>query len=91
MAGRRGDVSYFAPAGDGTAVETRLECHPALGAGDVPAAPLENPQFPKGRLQPTARWGRFSMNSVKVDGPGGEESTDWQFEVGVDAGPASRS
>ena len=84
--GFAGDVSYFAPAGDGTAVETRLEVIPLSALVMFRLPLLENPQFPKGRLQPYLAVGPgFFMNSVKVDGPGGEESTDWQFEVGVDA------
>jgi hypothetical protein len=80
------DVSYFAPAGQGTTVETRLEV--------VPLSPLvmfrlplfDSPEFPKGRLQPYLGVGPgFFLTSVKVDVPGlGEQSSDWQFEVGVD-------
>lgn len=84
--GVAGDVSYFAPAGDGTTLETSLEV--------VPLSPLvmfrlplfESHEFPKGRLQPYLAVGPgFFLTSVKVDTPGGEQSTDWQFEVGLDA------
>lgn len=84
--GVAGDVSYFAPAGEGTAVETRLEVIPLSPLVMFRLPLLEDPEFTKGRLQPYLAVGPgFFMNSVKVDGPGGEESTDWQFEVGVDA------
>jgi hypothetical protein len=84
--GVAGDVSYFAPAGDGTTVETRLEVIPLSPLVMFRLPLLESPQFTKGRLQPYLAVGPgFFMNSVEVDGPGGEESTDWQFEVGVDA------
>jgi hypothetical protein len=85
--GVAGDVSYFAPAGQGDRAETRLEV--------VPISPLvmfrlplaESPEFKNGRLQPYLGVGPgFFLTSVKVDVPGlGEQSSDWQFEVGVDA------
>ena len=85
--GVAGDVSYFAPAGDGTAVETRLEVIPLSPLVMFRLPLLETPEFTKGRLQPYLAVGPgFFLNSVEVDVPGvGEESTDWQFEVGVDA------
>jgi Outer membrane protein beta-barrel domain len=81
------DVSYFAPAGQGTTVETRLEVIPISPLVMFRLPLLESPGFTKGRLQPYLAVGPgFFMNSVKVDVPGlGEESTDWQLEVGVDA------
>jgi hypothetical protein len=85
--GVAGDVSYFGPAGQGTTVETRLEVIPLSALVMFRLPLLESPQFTKGRLQPYLAVGPgFFMNSVKVDAPGvGEQSTDWQFEVGVDA------
>ncbi len=84
--GVAGDVSYFAPAGDGTTAEVRLEVIPLSPLVMFRLPLLESPEFTKGRLQPYLAVGPgFFMNSVKVDGPGGEQSTDWQFEVGVDA------
>ena len=84
--GVAGDVSYFAPAGNGATVETRLEIIPITPLVMFRLPFLESPQFPKGRLQPYLGVGPgFFLTSVKVDAPGlGEESTDWQFEVGVD-------
>ncbi|HWC05059.1 MAG TPA: outer membrane beta-barrel protein [Methylomirabilota bacterium] len=81
------DASYFAPAGDGTTAETRLEVVPLSPLVMFRLPLLESPEFPKGRLQPYLAGGpSFFLTSVKVDVPGlGEESTDWQFEVGVDA------
>jgi hypothetical protein len=81
------DVSYFTPAGEGTTVETRLEVVPISPLVMFRLPLLESPQFPNGRLQPYAGAGPgFFINSVKVDVPGlPEESTDWQFELGVDA------
>ena len=85
--GVAGDVSYFAPAGQGTAADTRLEVVPLSPLVMFRLRLLESPEFTKGRLQPYLAVGPgFFLNSVKVDVPGlGEESTDWQFEVGVDA------
>jgi opacity protein-like surface antigen len=81
------DVSYFGPAGDGATVETRLEV--------VPISPLvmfrlplfDSPEFPNGRLQPYLGAGPgIFLTSVKVDVPGvGEENSDWQVEIGLDA------
>jgi hypothetical protein len=79
------DVSYFAPAGQGTTVETRLEVIPLTPLVMFRAPLLGSPEFPKGRLQPYLGVGPgFFLTSVKVDGPGGERSSDWQFDVGVD-------
>ena len=81
------DVSYFAPAAQGATAETRLEIIPLSPLVMFRLPLLESPQFPKGRLQPYLGVGPgFFLTSVEVDVPGlGEESTDWQFEVGVDA------
>ena len=81
------DASYFAPAAQGTAAEARLEVIPLTPLVMFRLPLLESPQFPKGRLQPYLGAGPgFFLTSVEVDVPGlGEESTDWQFEVGADA------
>jgi hypothetical protein len=81
-----GDVSYFAPAGQGTTVETRLEVVPLSPLVLFRLPLLESAEFPKGRLQPYVGAGPgFFLTSVKVDVPGlGEQSSDWQFEVGAD-------
>jgi hypothetical protein len=80
------DVSYFAPAGQGSSIETRLEVIPISPLVMFRLPLLGSTEFPKGRLQPYVGIGPgFFMTSVKVDVPGlGEESSDWQFEVGVD-------
>jgi hypothetical protein len=80
------DVSYFAPAGQGSTVETRLEVVPLSPLVMFRLPLLDSPQFPNGRLQPYLAVGpSFFLTSVKVDVPGlGEESSDWQFEVGFD-------
>jgi opacity protein-like surface antigen len=81
------DVSYFAPAGQGTAVETRLEVIPITPLLMIRLMLLDSPEFPNGRLQPYVGAGPgFFLTSVKVNVPGlGEQRSDWQFEVGVDA------
>jgi Outer membrane protein beta-barrel domain len=81
------DVSYFAPAGQGTTVETRLEVVPISPLVMFRLPLLESPDFPKGRLQPYLGAGPgFFLTRVKVDVPGlGEQRSDWQFEVGADA------
>jgi hypothetical protein len=81
------DVSYFAPAGEGSTIETRLEVIPLSPLVMFRLPLLDSAEFPKGRLQPYLAVGPgFFMTSVKVDVPGlSEENTDWQFEVGVDA------
>jgi hypothetical protein len=80
------DVSYFAPAGEGSTVETRLEVIPLTPLVMFRLPLLTSFEFPNGRLQPYLGAGPgFFMTSVKVDVPGlGEENTDWQFEVGAD-------
>src|SRR5262245_32480014 len=80
------DVSYFAPAGDGTTAETRLEVVPLSALVMFRLPLLESTEFPKGRLQPYLGVGpSFFVTSVKVETPLlGEQSSDWQFEVGVD-------
>jgi hypothetical protein len=84
--GVAGDVSYFAPAGEGSTIETRLEVIPLSPLVMFRLPLLDSPEFPNGRLQPYLAAGPgFFLTSVKVDVPGlGEESTDWQFEVGAD-------
>jgi hypothetical protein len=84
--GVAGDVSYFAPAGQGSAVETRLEVVPITPLVMFRLPLLDSPEFPKGRLQPYLGAGPgFFLTSVKVDAPEiGEQRTDWQFEVGAD-------
>jgi hypothetical protein len=85
--GVAGDVSYFAPAGQGDTAETRLEVVPMSPLVMFRLPLLGSADFPKGRLQPYVGGGPgFFLTSVKVDVPGlGEQSTDWQFEVGADA------
>jgi hypothetical protein len=85
--GVAGDFSYFAPAGQGTAVETRLEVIPMTPLLMLRLMLLDSPEFPNGRLQPYIAGGPgFFLTSVKVDAPGlAERRTDWQFEVGADA------
>jgi hypothetical protein len=85
--GVAGDVSYFAPAGQGDAAETRLEVVPMSPLVMFRLPLLESAEFPKGRLQPYVGGGPgFFLTSVKVDAPGvGEQSSDWQWEVGADA------
>jgi opacity protein-like surface antigen len=81
------DISYFAPAGDGNTVETRLEVVPMSPLVMLRLPLLVSPEFPNGRLQPYVGGGPgFFLTKVKVDVPGlGERSTDWQWEVGADA------
>jgi hypothetical protein len=85
--GVAGDVSYFAPAGQGTQSETRLEVVPFSPLVMFRLPLLDSPAFPRGRLQPYLGVGPgFFLTSVKVDAPVvGEQRSDWQFEVGVDA------
>jgi hypothetical protein len=80
------DVSYFAPGGQGSTVETRLEVIPLSPLVMFRLPLITSSEFPAGRLQPYLAAGPgFFMTSVKVDVPGlGEENTDWQFEVGAD-------
>jgi hypothetical protein len=80
------DVSYFAPAGQGNTVETRLEVIPLSPLVMFRLPLITSSEFPNGRLQPYLGAGPgFFITSVKVDVPGlGEENTDWQFEVGAD-------
>jgi hypothetical protein len=81
------DASYFAPAAQGSTADARLEVIPLTPLVMFRLPLLESPQFPKGRLQPYLGAGPgFFLTSVEVDIPGlGEESTDWQVEVGADA------
>jgi hypothetical protein len=85
--GLAADVSYFAPSGQGSTVETRLEVIPLTPLLMLRLPLLTSSEFPNGRLQPYLAAGPgFFMTSVKVDVPGlPEESTDWQFEIGADA------
>jgi opacity protein-like surface antigen len=75
------DVSYFAPSGQGSTVETRLEVVPITGLVMFRLPLLDSPDFPNGRLQPylAAGAGVF-LTSVEV----GEQNADWQAEVGFD-------
>jgi hypothetical protein len=81
------DVSYFAPAGQGSTVETRLEVVPITPLVMFRLPLLDSPEFPSGRLQPYLAAGPgFFLTRLKVDVPGlGEQRSDWQFEVGADA------
>jgi hypothetical protein len=81
------DASYFAPAGEGAAAQTRLEVVPLTPLVMFRLPLLASPPFPAGRLQPYVGAGPgFFLTSVEVEAPGiGEENTDWQVEVGADA------
>jgi hypothetical protein len=81
------DVSYFAPAGQGSTVETRLEVVPISGLVMFRLPLFDGPGFPNGRLQPYLAAGpALFLTSVKVDVPGaGEQHSDWQVEIGADA------
>ena len=81
------DVSYFAPAGQGNTVETRLEVVPISPLLMLRLPLFTGPEFPGGRLQPYVAGGPgFFLTSVKVDAPGlPEDRSDWQVDVGVDA------
>ena len=80
------DASYFAPSGEGSTVETRLEVVPITGLVMFRLPLLESPTFPNGRLQPYLGVGGGAfLTSVKVDVPGlGEQNSDWQAEFGFD-------
>jgi hypothetical protein len=81
------DVSYFAPAAQGSTVDARLEVVPISPLAMFRLPLFESPEFPLGRIQPYIGAGPgFFLTSVKVDVPGfGEQRSDWQVEVGADA------
>src|SRR5262245_31286556 len=81
------DVSYFAPSGQGSTVETRLEVVPISALVMFRLPLFDSPQFPNGRLQPYIGGGpSLFLTSVKVDVAGQREgNTDWQAEFGGDA------
>ena len=81
------DVSYFAPKGQGSTGEARLEVVPITGLVMFRLPLLESQEFPNGRLQPYLGAGAgVFLTSVKVEVPGfGEENSDWQAEFGGDA------
>ena len=80
------DVSYFAPEGQGSTGEARLEVVPITGLVMFRLPLLESQEFPNGRLQPyLGAGGGVFLTSVKVEVPGlGEENSDWQAEFGFD-------
>src|SRR5262249_33502528 len=81
------DVSYFAPAAQGSTVDARLDIVPISPLAMFRLHLLASPAFPLSRTQPYLGAGPgFFITSVKVDVPGfGEQRSDWQLEVGVDA------
>jgi outer membrane protein with beta-barrel domain len=80
------DVSYFAPAGNRPAVETRLEVLPISMLVMFRAPLFSGPGFPHGRLQPYLGAGpSLFVTRVKIDAPSlGERLSESQLEVGGD-------